>query len=110
MGEVDLFGMESDDSGESMRLPSRAPLVLEPSPRVRGKHYVEPRGYAAMPGTGPEGKTCRDCAHYARVGTGSGKVFPKCRLARAKWTCGRGSDILARAPACKLFENGGPGS
>lgn len=108
MSEVDLFGMETEDSGEWMWVPTRAPLVLAPSPRVRGKHYVEPRGYAAPPGTGPEGKTCRDCAHYARNYTGSGKSFPKCNLARAKWTGGRGSDILARAPACNRFEEGGP--
>lgn len=27
----------------------------------RGKNYVEPRGYAYHPGTGPEGETCGSC-------------------------------------------------
>lgn len=26
-----------------------------------GKNYVRPAGYAAMPGTGPEGETCGSC-------------------------------------------------
>lgn len=67
--------------------------------KARGKHYVEPRGYAGMPGTGPEGKTCRMCVSYY-----NGRGFPKCEKNRARWTHGRASDILAGSPACKLFE------
>jgi len=100
----DLLGMETGEEGDSMRLPSRAPLVLDGQARARGKHYIEPRGYAAMPGSGPQGKTCRDCTHYTRAGSGY-RRFPKCGLARAKWTGSRGSDILARAPACRRFED-----
>ena len=87
------------------KLP-RAPLVLT-DPKPRGKHYVEPRGYAAMPGTGPAGKTCRDCANYTHKGNVAGS-YPKCWANRAHWTGGRGSDILARAPACSLFEEPTP--
>lgn len=97
----DLLGMEVGEPGEADKLP-RAPLVLTP-PGPRGKHYVEPRGYAGMPGTGPAGQTCHDCAHYRTVAGGS-RTFPKCALNRAKWTGGRASDILARAPACSRFE------
>lgn len=91
---------------EPVPRPKREPLVLTPA-TPRGKHYVEPRGYAAPPGTGPEGKTCRDCAHYAHR-EGVAGSYPKCGLNRKKWTGGRGSDILARAPACKLFEEPTP--
>lgn len=101
----DLLGMEISEPGESEKLP-RAPLVLT-DPKPRGKHYVEPRGYAAMPGTGPAGKTCRDCANYTHKGNVAGS-YPKCWANRAHWTGGRGSDILARAPACSLFEEPTP--
>lgn len=100
----DLFGMDVGDDGPRLELPKREPLVLDAAPRVRGKHYVEPRGYAARPGTGPEGKTCRDCAHYVQRCSGGRRSFPKCGRAEHRWTGGRGSDILARAPACSMFE------
>lgn len=58
------------------------------------------RGYAAPPGTGPAGETCRVCLHYRSVNGGS-KTFPKCDLMKAVWTHGPGTDILARAPACR---------
>ena len=62
------------------------------------------RGYAAQPGTGPEGKTCRDCRHKLRLGNYGCKSFLKCDLRRATWTSGEGTDILARTPACSKFE------
>lgn len=61
-------------------------------------------GYAAPPGTGPEGKTCRDCAHKHTMGAGHAKSWIKCELRRATWTGGEGTDILARSPACSKFE------
>lgn len=67
--------------------------------RKRGKHYVQPRGYAYHPGTGPEGKTCGGCEYAARFGR-----FLKCSKARAIWSHTRRTDILAGAPACKYFE------
>lgn len=99
---TDLLGFESDDSQESMRI-GRAPLVLTEA-KPRGKHYVEPRGYAAMPGTGPADKQCRHCAHYAHQGGVAGS-YPKCAANRARWTGGRASDILAKAPACSKFKD-----
>jgi hypothetical protein len=73
---------------------------------VRGKHYVKPNGYAAPPGSGPKEKTCKDCGHYCRVASNylGRRRFPKCGLNRANWTGGRGSDILAGAPACLHFK------
>lgn len=67
--------------------------------RPRGKHYVEPRGYAARPGGGPKGETCRTCRHKAVL-----RPIAKCLAAQAKWTRSRASDILLRAPACEMWE------
>lgn len=75
--------------------------LTEPAPATRG---TKPNGYAQPPGTGPAGKTCRQCQHYAHQ-SGVAGSYPKCGLARASWTGGRGSDILARSPACRLFED-----
>lgn len=69
----------------------------------RGKHYCEPRGYAAPPGTGPEGETCRSCKHYVVVRYA--KTYPKCNLMRRAWTGGRATDILVSAAACRLWES-----
>jgi hypothetical protein len=62
----------------------------------------QPRGYAAPPGTGPKGETCRTCAHYTL--REFAKVYRKCGLMEAKWTGGPATDILARAPACRLWK------
>lgn len=65
----------------------------------RGKHYVQPRGYFYHPGTGPEGETCGTCKHIVGF-----RRWNKCNLNRARWTGGRGSDILVRAAACRYWE------
>jgi hypothetical protein len=62
---------------------------------VRSKRYVQQRGYAAPPGTGPQGETCGSCKHIHRE-----EKYRKCSLNRAAWTGGPRTDILARAPAC----------
>lgn len=69
----------------------------------RGKYYVQPRGYADHPGTGPEGETCKSCKHSYHGGTGH-KSFPKCALTRRCHTSGRRTDILMRAAACSKWE------
>lgn len=71
--------------------------------KERGKHYVEPRGYAAPPGGGPAGETCATCEHIVRY-----LRFRKCDLRRRAWSHGRGTDILATAPACKSWEAAKP--
>lgn len=68
----------------------------------RGKHYVEPRGYADKPGTGPAGETCKSCQHSYSGGTGRGG-FPKCALTRACHTSSRRTDILMGAAACSKW-------
>lgn len=104
---ADMFGFESATDGDSVPM-SKAPTLVLTDQKPRGKHYVEPRGYAAMPGTGPEGKQCRHCAHYTHQGGVAGN-YPKCEANRARWTGGRGSDILAKAPACSRFTPPGEG-
>ena len=72
-----------------------------------GEEIVERRkpkenGYAAPPGTGPARETCKSCKHYAhRV---RAKKYRKCGLMKAHWTGGPGTDILARSPACRCWE------
>lgn len=66
---------------------------------VRGKHYVQPRGYAYHPGTGPEGERCGTCKHAARFGR-----YLKCEMAKSIWSHTRRTDILAGSPACKYWE------
>ena len=65
---------------------------------------VERKGHADYPGTGPEGCTCRTCVHYTRALIPSGRVFRKCGLMRRIWTHGPGTDIRAKDPACKHWE------
>jgi hypothetical protein len=66
---------------------------------VRGKHYIQPRGYAAPPGTGPAGETCGSCQHDS-----ASRRYHKCLLNAAAWGHTRRSDILARSPACAKWE------
>jgi len=64
---------------------------------VRGKHYVQPRGYVAPPGSGQNDKTCGQCVHAQRHGN-----YSKCALARHSGC--RATDILLRSPSCRFFE------
>jgi hypothetical protein len=68
---------------------------------VRGKHYVQPRGYYYHPGTGPADQTCGSCRHCVRSSR-----WAKCGLNEARWTHSRTTDILTRSPACKYWELG----
>ena len=67
--------------------------------KLRGKHYIEPRGYFYHPGTGPDGETCGSCAHIV-----SGRRWKKCGLSHSIWNHSRGTDILSKAAACKYWE------
>lgn len=71
---------------------------IEP-PKKRKRRATRPNGYAANPGGGPRGKTCRSCKHKVRRDR-----YLKCALSAPNWTNGTGSDILARSPACGLYE------
>lgn len=70
--------------------------------KPRGKNYVQPKGYADHPGTGPKGETCGSCSHHCVKSMG--KRYHKCGLAQGLWTGGRGSDILVKAAACSKWE------
>lgn len=85
----------SKDSGQLTFTTMGGETVTVPK---RGKHYVQPRGYFYHPGTGPADETCGSCKHIC------GRRYKKCVLNRARWTHGRGSDILAGSPACKYWE------
>lgn len=87
---LDLFGAPID--------VRREPVVVTDGKR---KPPV-PKGYAAPPGTGPDGETCRSCLHYS--GVELARVYRKCGLMRAHWTGGPGTDIRAASPACARWE------
>jgi len=84
----------------------RATLIPDDPPGNRQPAMDELRAqlpwrgkYAAQPGTGPDGKTCHDCA-FLRY-TGGGHRYPKC--GRTKYTHGDATTIKTRSPACRLF-------
>lgn len=89
MSALDLFGQE---------IATAEPLP----PGVDKRRKTVPKGYAATPGGGPKGETCKTCEHYAH--RSFAKTYRKCGLLRAVWTNGPGTDILARSPACQLWE------
>jgi hypothetical protein len=69
------------------------------------RRETKPNGYAWRPGTGPANQTCGSCAHIARIPLA--KTYLKCGVMRAHWTGGRGTDILARSPACREWKEQG---
>lgn len=71
---------------------------------AHGRKPTVKKGYAAQPGTGPEGKTCRDCKHKTTMSNTGSKSWIKCELRRSTWTSGEGTDIKASAAACSKFE------
>ena len=93
------------DSGQLTFQTMGGDTVVVP---VRGKHYVQPRGYVSMPGTGPAGETCKTCQHIVRMVRA--RAYLKCDLNRARWTHGGASDIRANSPACNRWEQVEPQS
>lgn len=84
------------EKGARQRYAERQAGVVHRNPTVKN-------GYAAPPGTGPEGKTCGDCAHKRSMTNTGTKRWIKCELRRATWTGGEGTDILAGTAACNRF-------
>ena len=68
-----------------------------PPPKKTG----QAKGYAAKPGTGPEGETCGTCK-FIRT-KDMAKRYHKCWHNRHNWTSGPGSDIRVRSPACGMW-------
>jgi hypothetical protein len=79
-------------------------VVIEISEAKGVRKPTRPNGYAAPPGTGPAGETCKSCRHSARLSANTAGTYRKCKLNEANWTGGPGSDILFRSPACRLWE------
>lgn len=86
-------------------------LKAHPEAITQARRASPFKAYAATPGTGPAGETCRSCLHYTHAANseGRGKKWPKCGLMRALWTHGPGTDIRARSPACEKWEERGKG-
>jgi hypothetical protein len=98
---VNIHGQPFDFDAARAKAPEHRKLMSGDS---RKRKPTQPKGYAAAPGTGPEGKTCRDCQHKHTMSNTGAKSWIKCDLMRAAWTHGPGSDIRAGSPACRRFE------
>ena len=61
--------------------------------------------HPARPGSGPKDETCGSCSHLIRI-RGNSRNYLKCGRMRANWTCGPGSDVRQKDPACYLWEKG----
>jgi hypothetical protein len=77
-------------------------ITIEQARVLNKRKTPQPKGYAATPGTGPEGETCGSCRHLSRQQYA--KIYLKCELMRHCWTGGPGSDIRAKTPACRRWE------
>ena len=88
----DLFGLAA------------GPMLTEKQRRRLRTKSPQQRGYAAVPGTGPKGETCKTCQHIYRKRMS--KTYIKCALMKRFWTGGAGTDIKAASPACRNWEKG----
>jgi hypothetical protein len=89
MTDIDLFGLAAGP-------------VLTEKQRRKLRKSAQARGYAAVPGSGPVGETCKSCKHLVRKSMA--KTYLKCGLMRAHWTGGGGTDVRAASPACRNWE------
>ena len=90
-----------------MASPSIADLfkldrALTPQERKRLRAGTTPKGYAALPGSGPAGETCGSCANLVR--RQMARTYLKCGLMQRGWTRGAASDVQARSPACSRWQ------
>lgn len=78
--------------------------ALTPAERKRllSRKRNQAHGYAALPGSGPAGETCKSCKHYTI--RQFSKSYRKCGLMEKHWTRGPGTDIRAGSPACSRWE------
>jgi hypothetical protein len=77
-------------------------ITIEQAREIKARKTPAPKGYAALPGTGPEGETCGSCRYLYR--RQYAKTYLKCELMKPYWTGGQGSDIRAKTPACRRWE------
>lgn len=71
----------------------------DPARRVR----VISKGYAGQPGSGPEGKTCGECAHLVTLQFPTRRVF-KCSYTKS---ASERTDIRKKTAACWRWEEAG---
>ena len=76
--------------------------AMTPVERKRLRAGTTPKGYAALPGTGPAGESCGSCEHLVRKRMS--RTYPKCGLMRRGWTGGTASDVRVSAPACSRWQ------
>lgn len=91
---VDLFGIASQPH-------AMTPAQKRATGRAKRREPV-PAGYAALPGSGPAGETCKSCRHLFR--NRMAKTYLKCSLMQRYWTGGGKTDVRAGSPACKRWE------
>lgn len=101
MNHVNIHGEPFDMKALIGKAAAHRALIGRPMVK---RKPTEPRGYAAAPGSGPEGKTCRDCKHKHTMSNTGAKSWIKCDLMHSAWTHGPGTDIRAGSPACRRFE------
>ncbi len=75
--------------------------LFGPAPRQVVKSGARVTGYAANPGSGPAGETCKSCDHKQTVRLASKSVL-KCGIGYQSGCSA--TDIKASAPACRLWE------
>lgn len=98
---VNVHGEPIDMKALAAKAPEHRAIL---GPDSKKRKPTVPKGYAALPGSGPEGKTCRGCKHKVTMSNTGAKSWIKCELMKAAWTHGPGSDIRASSPACRRFE------
>lgn len=76
--------------------------AMMPAERKRLRGARTPKGYPALPGTGPAGQTCASCHHLVRKQMAN--TYLKCELMRAHWTGGGATDVRAGSPACRRWQ------
>lgn len=74
-------------------------LFGQPITEAKPVHH---HGHPTRPGTGPKGETCGTCEHRVHVKSGR-HTYQKCRLIRANWSHGPGTDIKKKDAACALW-------
>lgn len=87
---IPIFSMSREDALKAL-------VAQCPSARL-----VSKTGYAAKPGTGPEGETCKTCQHCKRHDYAN--TFYKCLLMEPYWSHSITTDIKLRSPACEKWE------
>lgn len=68
------------------------------------KRDETPKGYAARPGSGPAGETCKTCIHAQLSHTYRHRYW-KCDIIQHRWTRGPGTDIRLKSPACSFWKS-----